>query len=359
MGIAIQAPATRNARKCSSPHRHWLARLSLLAATCLCLTAVLAQERTMLVGSGSSVPGPLYNKWAAEYNKRKAEIQLQYLPIGASEGIKQISKGNGDFGAGELPLTAAERAEGGLTELPAVLIGVVPVYNLPEVHQELRFSGEVLAEIFLGDVKTWNDPAIARMNPGASLPAAPINVIYRPAGKGTNYVFTDFLSKTSSKFRTRIGTSPSPKWPVGESAERSADMADKVKAHSGAIGYVELQYALKNNIAFGSVQNAAGRFVKASTETITAACRSIEAPQWDRFAPSLTNAPGEDSFPISSFSWIYVRASSPDAKRGAAVADFLDWIFTDGQQLAGEEGYSPLPQALVAKVRAKAHSLHQ
>jgi phosphate transport system substrate-binding protein len=321
------------------------------------ITTVVAQERIMLVGSGSSVPGPLYNKWAQEYNKRDPRVQLQYLPIGTSEGIKQISKGSSDFSAGEVQLTAAERAEGNLTELPAVLIGVVPVYNLPTVHQELRFSGEVLAEIYLGEVKNWNDAAIARLNPNVSLPNLPINVFYRPAGKGTNYVFTDFLSKTSPKFRSRIGVTPSPKWPVGEAAERSADMADKVKAQTGAIGYVEQQYAVKNNIAFGSVQNASGRFVKASTETITAACRAIEAPQWDKFAPSLTNPPGEDSFPITSFSWVYARTTPSDAKRAAAVAELLNWIFTDGQQIAAQEGYSPLPQALAAKVKDKVKAL--
>src|ERR1035438_9946154 len=169
-----------------------------------------AQEAVVLVGSGSSVPAPLYNKWAQEYNKRNPGIQMKYVPAGTSEGIKLVSHGSGDFGAGEAQLTAAERKEGNLIELPTVLIGIVPIYNLPGVHTELRFSGELLAEIFLGQVKLWNASQISKLNPNVSLPSLPIKVIYRPAGKGSNYVFSEFLSKTSSKFRKQIGTSASP-----------------------------------------------------------------------------------------------------------------------------------------------------
>jgi phosphate transport system substrate-binding protein len=189
------------------------------------------------------------------------------------------------------------------------------------------------------------------------LPDLPIKVFYRPAGKGTNYVFSDFLSKTSSKFRTRIGTSPSPKWPVGDPAERSSDMADKVKGETGSIGYGELQYAITNDIAYGKVQNAAGNFIKASPETVLAACKAIEAPGWDKFAVTLTNAPGADSYPVTSFTWLYARSGISDARRADALADLLNWIYTDGQKLAGQEGYSELPQQLLAKVRTRANSL--
>src|SRR5208283_5438033 len=173
-----------------------------------------AQGAVVLVGSGSSVPAPLYNRWTQEYGKRTSNIQMRYLPVGTSEGIKQISHGAGDFGAGEAQLTEKERKEGGLIELPVVLIAIVPVYNLPDMHRELRLSGEVLAEIFLGDVKTWNAPQIAKLNSDIILPSLPIQVINRPAGKGSNYVFTDFLSKVSSKFRAQVGVTASPKWPV-------------------------------------------------------------------------------------------------------------------------------------------------
>ncbi len=189
---------------------------------------------------------------------------MRYLPVGTSEGIKQISHGAGDFAAGEAQLTDKERKEGSLIELPMVIIGIVPIYNLPDIRQELRLSGEVLAGIYLGDVKTWNAPQIVKLNPGITLPDLPIQVVNRPAGKGSNYVFTDFLSKASAKFRAQIGVTPSPKWPVGVWAERSSDMADKVKNSPGSIGYVEYQYAVKGNIPQAAVQNRAGKFVKAS-----------------------------------------------------------------------------------------------
>jgi phosphate transport system substrate-binding protein len=317
----------------------------------------MAQSAVVLVGSGSSVPAPLYNRWAEEYNKRNPNIQMRYLPSGTSEGIKQISHGAGDFSAGEAQLTEKERKEANLIELPVVLIGIVPIYNLPDVHQEVRLSGEVLAEIFLGNVKTWNAPQIAKLNPEITLPSLPIQVVNRPAGKGSNYVLTDFLSKVSSKFRDQIGITPSPKWPVGMPAERSSDMADKVKSSPGSIGYVEYQYAVKGNIAQAVVLNSAGKFVKASTESISAACKAVEAPRWNSFSASLTNAPGADSFPITSFTWIYLRNKPADSARAAALGDLLDWMYSDGQQFAVQEGYSELPPPLLAAVRKKIKDL--
>jgi len=316
-----------------------------------------AQDVVVLVGSGSSVPAPLYNRWTKEYGKRNPKLQMRYLPVGTSEGIKQISHGAGDFGAGEAQLTDKERKEGSLIELPVVLIGIVPIYNLPEVHHELRLSGEVLAGIFLGDVKTWNAPPIAKLNPEIDLPNLPIQVINRPAGKGSNYVLTDFLSKVSSKFRAEVGITPSPKWPVGTPAERSSDMADKVKNTPGSVGYVEYQYAVKGSIAQAAVLNPSGKFVKASAESIAAACQAAEAPGWNKFSASLTNTAGADSFPITSFTWIYLRTPSSDSVRAAALNDLLNWIYTDGQQFAVLEGYSELPPPLLAAVRKKVKDL--
>jgi phosphate transport system substrate-binding protein len=341
----------------SGPSVGWLFPLMLLLVMGLPARPIYAQDTLVLVGSGSSVPAPLYNKWVTEYNKRNPGIQMRYLPIGTSEGIKQIAKGSGDFGAGEVQLTSSERAEMNLTELPTVIIAIVPMYHLPGVHQELRFSGELLAEIYMGGIKNWNDPSIAKLNPGVSLPDMPIKVIFRPGGKGTNYVFTEFLSKTSSKFRNRIGVTPSPNWPVGTPAERTSDMVEKVKAETGTIGYGELQYAVKAEVQFGRVQNATGNFVKASPESIAAACHAVEAPSWDKFAASMTNPPGAESFPVTSFTWLYLKTSSADARRAAALGDFLNWVYTDGEQLAGQEGYSELPQQMLAKVRSKANSL--
>lgn len=317
----------------------------------------IAQDAVVLVGSGSSVPAPLYSRWTQEYGKRNPHIQMRYLPVGTSEGIKQISHGIGDFGAGEAPLTEKERKQGDMTELPVVLIGIVPIYNLPDVHQELRLSGEVLAEIFLGSVKTWSAPQIAKLNPEIALPNLPIQVVNRPAGKGSNYVFTDFLSKVNSKFRSQVGISPSPKWPVGTPAERSSDMADKVKNTPGSIGYVEYQYAVKGSIAQAAVLNPAGKFVKASIESIAAACEAAEAPRWNSFSASLTNGPGPNTFPITSFTWIYLRTKSTDSVRAAALSNLLDWIYSDGQQFAVQEGYSELPPPLLAAVRKKVKEL--
>jgi phosphate transport system substrate-binding protein len=350
----------------SKPHpaRDWRS-LSLSICTCLLSLFTLgmhgtfakAQNAVVLVGSGSSVPAPLYNRWAQEYGKRNPNLQMRYLPVGTSEGIKQISHAAGDFAAGEAQLTEKERNEGSLIELPVVLIGIVPIYNLPDVHHELRLSGEVLAGIFLGDVKTWNAPQIAKLNPDVTLPNLAIQVVNRPAGKGSNYVFTDFLSKVSSKFRTEIGITPSPKWPVGEPAERSSDMAEKVKSIPGSIGYVEYQYAVKGSISQASVLNPGGKFVRASSESIAAACKAVEAPRWNNFSASLTNASGPDSFPIASFTWIYLRTPSSDSSRAAALADLLNWIYADGQQYAVQEGYSELPPPLLAAVRKKVKDL--
>ena len=333
----------------------WL--FSFLLVFCLALPVCSAQESIVLVGSGASLPAPLFAKWAEQYNRRNPKIQMRYIPLGTSQGIKQISHGSGDFAAGEAPLTAQERAAGGLIEVPALLIGIVPIYNLPGLHGELRFSGAVLAEIFLGQVKTWSSPSIARLNPNLTLPDMPIKVVYRPAGKGSNYVFSDFLSKSSSQFRTEIGTSPSPEWPVGTPAERSSDMADKVKTAPGSIGYVEAQYAVKMHIPYASVLNPAGHFVKASEDTISAACIGVEEPGWNRLSASLTNAPGAESFPIVSFTWLYLRTVSRDPARAAALSDLLNWIFSDGQRIASQDGYSELPLPLLEKVKNQISSL--
>jgi phosphate transport system substrate-binding protein len=316
-----------------------------------------AQNALVLVGSGSSVPAPLYNRWTQEYGKRDPNLQMRYLTVGTSEGIKQISHGAGDFGAGEAQLTEKERKEGDLIELPVVLVGIVPIYNLPDIRQELRLSGEVLAGIFLGEVKMWNALQIAKLNPGMDLPSLPIQVVNRPAGKGSNYVFTEFLSKASAKFRAEVGTTPSPKWPVGTPAERSSDMADKVKNNPGSIGFVEYQYAVKGNISYAAVLNAAGKFVKVSEKSIVAACEAAEAPRWTSFSASLTNTPGADSYPITSFTWIYLRTGMSASARAVAMGNLLEWVYTDGQQFAAQEGYAELPAPLLAAVRKKIKTL--
>lgn len=321
-----------------------------------------AQDSVSLVGAGSTVPFPLYSKWSQEFNKVNHNVQMQYQPMGTSEGIRLISGskeelGKTDFSAGEVLLTEQERESGQLIQLPAVIIAIVPIYNLPG-RPELKFSGELLAQIFLGHVKTWNAPQIARLNPGVSLPALPIRVVYRPGGKGSNYVFSDFLSKTSPEFRAQIGRSASPKWPVGVPAERSSDMADKVKGVPGAMGYVEVQYALDAGLPIGMVENASGKFIKATETTVDAACKAVEAPDWKKFSSSLTFAPGADSYPIASFSWLYLRSSSSDHRRRAALVSLLKWIYGNGQEVANAKGYFELPGQLLDSVKTKVESLN-
>jgi phosphate transport system substrate-binding protein len=335
--------------------------LALVVFVSLFAISGLAQVSVSLVGAGSTVPLPLYAKFGQEFNKINRSVQMQYQPLGTSEGIKLISGskeelGKTDFSAGEVLLTERERIGDGLIELPVVIIAIVPVYNLPG-NLELKFSGEVLAQIYLGHIKTWNAPQIAKLNPGVSLPNLPIKVIYRPGGKGTNYVLTDYLSKTSPEFRVQIGRTASPNWPVGTPAERSSDMVEKVKADSGTIGYVELQYASASNLTHAQMLNRAGKFVKASDSSINAACRAVEAPEWNKFAASLTDAPGPDSYPITSFSWLYLRSSSADPRRRAALVTLLNWIYSSGQQIADQQGYSELPPQLLDKVRAKVGTL--
>ena len=349
------ARASITSRPCRNAN--WLKKFLIILTGCLCVAGFAAEPQgVVLVGAGSSVPLPLYRKWADLYNENNKTVQLQYLPLGTIEGITQITHGTSDFGAGEVPLTVEQRRLGNLTELPVVLIGIVPIYNLPNI-QNLRLSGDVLAQVYLGHISQWNDPAIVKLNPGTALPNLPIRVIYRPAGKGSNYVFTEYLSKVNAKFRDQIGRSASPKWPVGQSAERSSDMADKVKGTPGSLGYVELQYADDNQITHASVLNAAGKFVKATAASITASCAAVEAPGWDKLAASLTNPPGADSYPISSFTFLYVRPSARDQRRTTALVGLLNWAYSDGQSIAIQEGYSDLPKPLVAKVLAKVSAM--
>jgi phosphate transport system substrate-binding protein len=329
--------------------------LSSLGTTLLLICYVpigRGQQAVVLVGSGSTVPAPLVNKWADAFNQRNPNVQMRYVASGAGEGITAITHSSGDFAFGEVPLTAQQRSKAGLIEVPAVVIGIVPIYNIPGVQTELRFSGEVLADIFLGRIKSWNSPALAKLNPGVSLPDVPIKVVNRPAGKGSNYIFTEFLSKTSPRFRGELGVNASPKWPVGKAAERSSDMVETVRSESGSIGYVEAQYAAESKIQFGLVLNSSGHFVKASPESLTEACRAVEAPGFDKFSASLTNPPGARSFPIASYDWLYLRTKMGDVKRAAALQQFLTWVFSDGQQLATNAGYSQLPPPLRVKISA-------
>jgi phosphate transport system substrate-binding protein len=331
--------------------------LAILVSAAAAMPAA-GQDKIVLVGSGSNVPLYLYEAWTREFDQQSPAVKIRYLPLGTGESIKQISHGVGDFGDGEVPLSDAEMhaAGNGLISLPAVLVGIVPIYNLPG-NPELNLSGELLGDIYLGTIKNWQDPRIAKLNPGVALPNLPIKVIHRSPGKGSNYIFSDFLSKTSARFRARVGKSPSPQWPLGLDAERGQDMVQMVAQTPGAIGYVEADFAKVGDIGYGRVQNASGHFVIANPANIAAACAARLHSIPDDFRVDMTNAPGADSYPLTSFSWIYVPRSGDSPDRRKALKDFLHWALQDGQRIAAQTGYAPLPDGIAARARAMVSSL--
>jgi phosphate transport system substrate-binding protein len=309
-----------------------------------------------LVTTGSSLPEPLYIAWADAYHTQHADIKIRYLPSGSGESSRQILSGTGDMGGGDAPIPEKQLKEAPMQvlELPSVLIGIVIVYNLPETAGDLRLTGTALADIFLGKIKVWNDPAIVKLNPQAKLPALPIQVIHRTEGKGANYILSDFLCKVSPEFLAKSGRSESPKWPVGASAGRSQDMSDKVRATPGSIGYTELALAEKSSLRIAHMRNPAGEFVRPTVKTIAAAAAAAESNISGDFRVSLTNALGKESYPIASFTWFYVPVKSPDPARGRALAEYLNWVYSEGQPIAREQGYATLPPDLLAKVASLA-----
>lgn len=320
----------------------------------LCAGPAVAQERVVIVGSGSNVPDRLYQAWVSQFNKKNNHVRVQYLPLGTSESIKQISEGSGDFGGGEIPLSNEQmhNSKTQLTPIPMVLVGIVPIYNLSG-SPELNFSGELLAQIYLGTVKNWKDARISKLNPGVEFPDLEISVIHRSAGKGSNYIFTDFLSKTDSQFRTEIGKGPSPKWRRGTDANRGEDMVERVASTRGAVGYVESNLTRNAGVGYGRVQNAAGQFVRATPESIAAACAAAENSPGN----SLTNGPGRDSYPMASFTWIYAPSSGTSSERRKALKQFLMWGLQEGQEVARSLGYAPLPDRIASKAQAAVGSL--
>jgi phosphate transport system substrate-binding protein len=317
------------------------------------------QSSIMLVATGSSLPAPLYQSWADEYHKQHPEIQFRYLPEGTAESASRILSGTGDLGGGDAPIPEKDlkAAAHPIVELPAVLIGIAVVYNVPDAQGGLRLSGPALANIYLGKTKTWNDPEIAKLNPGIKLPNLPIQVMHRTEGKGSSYIFSDFLSKVSPEFLAKAGRGVSPKWPVGASYARTEDLLNNVRSTSGAVGYTELNWAEKSGLPIARIRNAAGEFVKPSVKSIAEAASALESKMTDDFRVSLTNAPGKDSYPISSFTWLYVPAAAADAERGRAVAGYLRWVFSAGQEIARSQGYATLPSAVLNKVQARAATI--
>jgi phosphate transport system substrate-binding protein len=332
---------------------------SLAALAFLLAAAVRGQERTVLVQTGSSMPEPLYKTWIEAYQKQESSTEIRYMPVGTGESARNVLADTGDFGGGDAPIPQAQlrSASKPVLELPAVLIGIVAVYELPEVKGELRLTGPVLAGIFLGKIKLWNDPSIARLNAGMNLPALPIQVFHRTEGKGSNYILSDYLSKVSPEFFAIAGRSESPKWPVGQSFQRSQELVSKLRTTPGAIGYTELNLAVSSSVRMASIKNAAAEFIKPSPQSIAAAASASGNKMSSDFRVSLTNAPGKESYPITSFTWFYVPAVAQDPERGRAVAAYLKWVYTSGQKIAQEQGYAMLPGDVLQKVLARAATI--
>jgi phosphate transport system substrate-binding protein len=309
-------------------------------------------ETTTLNGAGATFPYPMYSKWFSEYNKLHSDIQFNYQSIGSGGGIRQVLAGTVDFGATDGPMTDEQLAQAKtkILHIPTVLGADVPAYNIPGVTEELKFTPELLANIFLGKITSWNDAAIAKANPGVNLPNQPVIVIHRSDGSGTTYIWTDYLSKVSTDWKNQVGKGTSVKWPVGLGGKGNEGVAGMVRQMQGSIGYVELIYAVQNHIAYGSVKNAAGQFVKASLDSVTAAAASVKSMPAD-FRVSITNAPGKDAYPISSFTWLLIPSTSKDAAKGKIIGDFLNWMVADGQKMTADLSYAPLPESVVAKVK--------
>ena len=327
-----------------------------LAFVLLVPLAVQGQETVVLVQTGSSMPEPLYKVWIDDYHKETPSTQIRYMPVGTGESARNILAGAGDLGGGDAPIPEAQlrAANKPVLELPAVLIGIVAIYELPGVKGELKVTGPVLAGIFLGKIKMWNDPALTHLNPEMNLPALPIHVFHRSDGKGSNYILSDYLCKVSPEFLATAGRSESPKWPTGQSFQRSQELVNQLHSTPGAIGYTELNLAVSSGVRMASIKNAVGEFVKPSSQSIEAAASAGGGKKNDDFRVSLTNAPGKESYPISSFTWLYVPATAADPERGRAIASYLKWIYTSGQNLAKEQGYATLPADVLSKVAAKA-----
>jgi phosphate transport system substrate-binding protein len=333
-------------------------RILLLLLTGLALALPLMGQTT-LNGAGATFPYPMYSKWFSEYNKLHPDVQINYQSIGSGGGIRQVLNGTVDFGASDGPMSDEQLAQAKtkILHIPTVMGAVVPAYNIPGVSEEIKFTPEALAGIFLGKIQNWNDPAIAKVNPGINFPNQPIIVIYRSDGSGTTFIFTDYLSKISPDWNNTVGKGTSVKWQIGMGGKGNEGVAGQVRQLSGSIGYVELIYAVQNKIAYGSVKDAAGNFVKASLDGVTEAAASAKAMPAD-FRVSITNAPGKTAYPISSFTWLLIPAQSKDPKKGKILADFLNWMVTDGQKMTSQLSYAPLPDSVVEKVKAAIKQVH-
>ncbi|HXJ93441.1 MAG TPA: phosphate ABC transporter substrate-binding protein PstS [Terriglobia bacterium] len=314
-----------------------------------------APAPTLINGAGATFPYPIYSKWFSEYHKLHPDIEFNYQSVGSGAGIRQTIDKTVDFGASDGPMTDQQLAEAkqklgyDVLHFPTVLGADVPSYNIPGVTESLKFTPESISNIYLGKITKWNDPAITGPNPGVKLPNMDIVVVHRSDGSGTTYIWTDYLSKVNPEWNSKVGHATSVNWPVGLGGKGNEGVAGLVKQTPGAIGYVELIYAIQTNIPYGLVENAAGKFIKADLASVTAAAAGAAAKMPADFRVSITNAPGADAYPISSFTWLLIPTHIADASKRDDIKAFLKWMMTDGQKYNESLAYAQLPKAVVAK----------
>jgi phosphate transport system substrate-binding protein len=323
--------------------------LLALAGASIVVAGVAAQQKMQINGAGATFPNPIYSKWFSEYNKMHPNVEINYQPIGSGGGIRQITNQTVFFGATDGPMTNDQliAAPSKILHFPTVLGGDVPVYNIANVSAELKFSGPLLADIFLGKITKWNDPAIMKLNPGVNLPNTDITVVHRSDGSGTTYIWVDYLAKVSPEWKTKVGVNTSVNWPTGVGGKGNEGVAGLVTQTPGSIGYVELIYALQNKISYGSVQNMAGEFVRATTASVSAAAAEAASKMPADFRVSITNAPGNGVYPVSSFTWLLLYENPKDKAQAKVMLDFVKWALSDGQKFAADLGYAPLPASVV------------
>ena len=324
------------------------------------LAAAPLAGQTALTGAGATFPNPIYSKWFDAYNK-KTGVQINYQSIGSGGGIKQYTEGTVDFGASDGPMSEEQlQAVGGhVLHIPTVMGAVVLTWNLPALgEKQLNFDGAAIADIYLGKLTKWNDKRLTALNPGVSLPNEDIIVVHRSDGSGTSYIFTDYLSKVSGEWKDKVGKATSVNWPVGLGGKGNEGVTQQVKQTEGALGYVELIYAVANKLPYGQVKNAAGAAVAPSLESVTQAASSAKFDKNTDFRVSITNAPGQGSYPISSFTWLLVRPDMKDAGKAKAMKDFLAWMITpEAQAMAKDLSYAPLPAEVTGLIKDRLQTL--
>jgi phosphate transport system substrate-binding protein len=327
--------------------------LRLLAALSVCAGISPAQ---VLIGAGATFPYPVYSRWFQDFREAYPRMSVNYQSVGSGAGISQLTAGVVDFGASDMPLTGQQLSamKSRVLHFPTVMGGVVPIYNLGDIR--LQFTPEILAGIFLGDIIRWNDPVIRRANPGVDLPDLSIEAIHRSDSSGTTFVFTDYLSKAVPVWKIRVGSGTTVNWPVGEGEKGSEGVATRTRRAWGSIGYVELAYALQNSVAYGAVRNSSGVFVRADMKSVSAAAARAEIPQ--DFRVSITDAPGADAYPISTFTWLLVPYTIADPAKKKALLTLLRWTLTKGQSECATLGYAPLPPSVVEKELKQIASIH-